>query len=259
MQGVTTTFRIVEREARVYRRLWRGSVFSTFVIPLLFLLAMGRGIGGLVDQRNVAVAGLSYLHFVTPGLLAGMAMQSSAPAALWPVMAGFKWVGFFNGIVSTPVRAADVFQGYVLWVVIRASAAATAFVAVAALLGGVMSPWAVLAIPAAALCAAAFVAPLAAFAATQSTDIGFGVLIRLVIMPLFLFSGTFFPVSQLPTWLRPVARFSPLWHAVELCRAATTGMVTSWAAVAVHVAVLGAIVTAGCVWGRATFTRKLAS
>src|SRR5205807_7964236 len=142
------------------------------------------------------------------------------------------------GIVATPVTAADVYQGYVTWVAIRAAAAAAAFVAVAALLGGVMSAWAVLAVPAATLCAVAFVAPLAAFAATQTTDIAFGVVMRLVIMPLFLFSGTFFPVKQLPSYLRPVARFSPLWHAVELCRAANTGRVSSWPAVFVHVAVL---------------------
>jgi lipooligosaccharide transport system permease protein len=252
-----TMLRVVEREARVYRKLWRGSAFSTFVIPLFFLLAMGRGLGGLVNQHNRSVDGLSYLHFVAPGLLAGMAMQSAAPNALWNVMAGTKWVRFFHGVVATPVSAADLYGGFVLWATVRSLMGATAFVAMAALLGGVPSAWGILAIPAAALLAAAFTAPLVAFAATQSTDVSFAVLIRLVIMPLFLFSGTFFPVSQLPGWLRPAARFSPLWHGIELCRGFTTGR-TDWSSAGVHVAVLAAIIVAGWLWGTRTFTQRLA-
>jgi lipooligosaccharide transport system permease protein len=248
---------MVEREVRVYRKLWRSSIFSTFVIPVIFLVALGQGLGGLVDQRSGQVQGMSYLHFVTPGLLAAMAMQGAAPAALWTVMAGTKWVRFFHGIVATPISAAEVYGGYVIWCTIRATLAAAAFMSVAALLGGVASWWGVLAIPAAGLCGAAFTAPLCAFAATQTTDISFGVIIRLVIMPLFLFSGTFFPVSQLPDWLRPAARFSPLWHAVELCRSATTGAV-DWPAAFVHVLVLGSLVTLGWLWGARTFTAKLA-
>jgi lipooligosaccharide transport system permease protein len=115
----------------------------------------------------------------------------------------------------------------------------------------------VLAIPAAGLCATAFCALLSAFAATQSNDISFGVIIRLVIMPLFLFSGTFFPVSQLPGWLEAAARFSPLWHAVELCRAATVGS-AELGATLVHVAVLIGLIVVGWLWGTRSFTAKLA-
>ena len=250
--------RVIEREVRVYRRLWRGSVFSTFLIPVLFLVAVGRQLGGLIDERAATVDGLSYLHFFAPGLLAGMAMQSSAPMALWPVMAGTKWVRFFHGVVATPVSAGDVYGGYVAWCAIRSTVSAAAFMLVAALLGAVPSAWGVLAIPAAGLCATAFCAVLAAFAATQSNDISFGVIIRLVIMPLFLFSGTFFPVSQLPGWLQGASHFSPLWHAVELCRSATTGHAEA-GAVVVHVAVLVTIVTAGWMWGTRSFTKKLAA
>lgn len=250
-------FRVVEREARVYRRLWRGSVFSTFLIPLLFLVAMGRQLGGLIDERTATVDGLSYLHFFTPGLLAGMAMQSSAPMALWPVMAGTKWVRFFHGVVATPITAGDLYGGYIVWCAVRATFGAAVFVFVAALLGGVPSAWGILAIPAAGLCATAFCSLLAAFAATQSNDISFGVIIRLVVMPLFLFSGTFFPVSQLPGWLETAARFSPLWHAVELCRSATIGQ-ADLGAVVVHVCVLVGLIAVGWLWGTRSFTAKLA-
>jgi lipooligosaccharide transport system permease protein len=248
--------RLVERELRVYRRLWRGTAFSTFVIPALFLVAMGNGLGGLIDSGGRAVAGMSYLHFITPGLMAGTAMQSSAPNALWPVMAGTKWIRFFHGIVATPLSAGQVYGGYMIFCAIKATLGAVAFLAVAALLGGVPSAWGLLAVPATVLCALAFTTPLAAYAATQTTDVGFAVIIRLVIVPLFLFSGTFFPVSQLPHWMQTAVWASPLWHAVELCRAFTTGQI-DWSRAAVHVAVLVAIIAVGWQAGTRTFTRRL--
>jgi len=249
---------VVEREARVYRRLWHGTVFSSFLLPLLFLGAMGVGLGGLVDQRNGGVAGMSYLHFVTAGLLAGTAMQGAAGQSLWGVMAGVKWIRFYHGIVATPLRASDVQGGYVLWTAVRTGLQSAVFLLVAALLGGVPSWWALLALPFSVLIAAAFAAVLTAFAATQQTDLTFPVIMRLGIMPLFLFSGTFFPVSQLPRWLRPLSRLSPLWHGVELCRQATVGRL-SWGADVVHVVVLVGVLAVGLAWGAATYSKALAS
>jgi lipooligosaccharide transport system permease protein len=257
MTTTAAVFRVVEREARVFRRLWRSSVYSSFVTPVLFLAAIGLGLGGLVDERRGDVAGLDYLSFVAPGLLAASAMQTAAGESLWPVMAGTKWVRTFHAMVATPVGAADVYGGFVVWTAVRVSMSATAFLIVAALLGGVPSAWGVLALPAAVLCAAAFAAPLAAFAATQEVDVAFPLILRLGIVPLFLFSGTFFPVDELPDWLRPISALSPLWHGVELCRAATTGSV-EWGAAAAHVAILAGCVGAGWVWGTRSFTRRLA-
>lgn len=249
--------RVVERQAHVWRRLWRGSVFSSFVSPLLFLAAIGLGLGGLVDERTGEVGGVPYLVFVAPGLLAAGAMQAAAGEALWPVMAGIKWLRSFQAMVATPVSAGDVYGGVVVWTVLRTAMSASAFLLVASLLGAVPSPWGVAAVPAAVLCAAAFVAPLAAFAATQETDDAFPVVLRVGIVPLFLFSGTFFPVDELPGWLQPLAAASPLWHGVELCRAATTGVLDAGAA-AGHVAVLAVVVAAGWRWGTRAFARRLA-
>ena len=218
---------------------------------------MGVGLGGLIDERNGAIGGLDYLTFVAPGLLAASAMQTAAGESLWPVMAGTKWVRTFHAMVATPVGASDVYGGFIVWTAVRVAMSASAFLAVAALLGGVPSLWGILAVPAAVLCAAAFAAPLAAFAATQDTDVTFPLILRLAIVPLFLFSGTFFPVSELPAGLRAASAVSPLWHGVELCRAATTGSVR-WDAAIVHVAVLTGCVAAGWWWGTRTFTRKLA-
>jgi lipooligosaccharide transport system permease protein len=250
--------RVVEREARVYGRLWRGSIFTYVIGPALFLAAIGIGLGGLVDANVGTVEGLSYLAFVTPGLLAASAMQSSAGDSLWPVMGGFRWMRTFHAMVATPVSAFDVYIGNVLWICLKSALAATAFVLVATLVGGVESVGAVLAIPAAALCAAAFAAPLSAYAATRDTDASFALIMRVAIQPLFVFSGTFFPITQLPPWLQRLAVLSPLYHGVELCRMATTGIWDAGSA-AVDIAVLGAFVAAGIWWGRRTFTARLAT
>lgn len=249
--------RIVEREARVFRRLWRGSAFSTFLAPVLFLAAIGIGLGGLVDENRGAVSGLSYLQFVAPGLLVAGAMQSAATDSLWPVMAGTKWLRTFHGMVATPIAPADVFTGYVLWTAIRTTLSATAFLFVATLLGGVPSLWGVLAVPAAVLCASAFSAPLAAFSATQQSDLSFPIIMRLGVMPLFLFSGTFFPVSQLPGALQPLAALSPLWHGVELARSATSGSAELLPTLS-HIGVLVAVIAAGAWVGARTWRHRLA-
>jgi lipooligosaccharide transport system permease protein len=133
---------------------------------------------------------------------------------------------------------------------------AAAFLLVAALLGAVPSAWGVLAIPAAGLCAAAFSSLLAAYSIGLDSDLSFPMIMRLGVLPLFLFSGTFFPVSQLPAGLRPLAVFSPLWHGVELARAATTGTFDAGPDLA-HVAVLLAVVAVGAVLGVRRFTRRL--
>lgn len=249
--------RQTEREVRVARRLWRTSVLSGVITPLLFLGAMGLGLGGLVDEGSGDVAGVPYLAFVTPGILAATAMQAAAGNSLWTVMAGIKWIRTFHAAAATPMSPADVYGGYVVWVGLRIAANATAFVAIAALLGAVASPWGVLAVPAAALCGLAFAAPLCAYSATQDSDLSFPIIMRVVVVPMFLLSGTFFPLDQLPVGLRPLAWLTPLWHGVELCRGATTGSL-ALASAGLHVGVLVACIAAGWWWGARTFTRRLA-
>ncbi|MGH9301384.1 MAG: ABC transporter permease [Acidimicrobiales bacterium] len=248
-------FRVVEREIQVFLRLWRATVFSSFVTPLLFLAAMGLGLGGLVNQHG-HVQGLNYLSFVAPGLMAATAMQIGAGESLWPVLGGVKWDRRSHAMVGTPLAPSDVYEGFLLWVALRTTASALAFLVVASALGGVGSPWAVLAVPATVLGALAFAAPLGAFAVSQDSDQAFPVIMRLGVIPLFLFSGTFFPISQLPGWLEPLAQVSPLYHAVELSRSATTGT-THWMADVVHIAVLVGCVAAGTWWGRRAFYRRL--
>jgi lipooligosaccharide transport system permease protein len=249
----------VEREALIYRRLWRGVVFTQFVQPTLYLLAMGIGVGGLVKASGNTVEGLSYLEFVAPGLMAATTLQTATGESLWPVLAGFKWMGFYHAMAASPMRPSEVFTGIVAWLAIRLSFGAAAFLAVATALGAVLSPWGVLAVPAAVLCALALSAPLAAFASTQDSDNKFPLVLRFLTLPMFLFSATFFPLDQLPVLLRPLAWISPLWHGVELCRDATTGTLgpAGLLGVAGHVAVLGAYLAFGFAWGFRAFTRRL--
>ena len=250
--------RYAERELRAWTRLWRGTVFSGVLSPIMFLGAMGVGLGGLVDENAGLVDGLDYLVFVAPGLLTAAAMQNASGSALWNVMGGHKWLGTFRVAVMSPLRPQDVYLGYLIWETAYVAATAVPFLVVAALLGGVPSWWGVLAIPAVGLCSLAFAAPLAAYSMTQDSEANFSVLLRLGVMPLFLFSGTFFPLDQLPALLRPLAWVTPLWHGVELARGATTGSLgLAWAAL--HIAVLVAFVTAGIRWGIRASTNRLAT
>jgi lipooligosaccharide transport system permease protein len=258
---MTLAWRVLEREGRVYRHLWRSDVFSSFVSPALYLGAMGIGLGGLVDARTQGVDGLTYLQFVAPGLLVATALQMAAGNSLWPVMAGTKWIRHYHAMLAAPLAAADVFTGSLAWQAVRLTVSAGVFLVVAAVLGGVVSAGAVLAIPAAVLTGLAVAACFMAYAATQEEDGNFGLIMRLLVLPLFLFSGTFFPVDQLPPALQPLVWLSPLWHGVELARAAPTG---HWAAlgaggVLVHVGFLLGLLAAGLVAGIHTFNRRLAS
>ena len=248
--------RVLEREVKVWRHFWRSTVVFNFINPLMFLAALGVGLGGLVERASGDVEGVSYLVFITPGLLAGGALQAAALNSLWPMMAGIKWLGTFQAMVAAPISPGAVFGGQVIWNAARSTLGAVLFLGAAALLGGVPSPWGLLAIPAAALCAISVAAPLTAWAATQETDIPFSVVARLGVVPIFLFSGTFFPVDQLPGSVRPLVVLSPLWHGVELCRDVTTGQWRPMAQAA-HVLVLMAVAAVGWFWGTRTFKERL--
>lgn len=253
---LATALRATERELWVAARLWRSSLFSVFLAPILTLAALGVGLGGLVDGDTSELGGLDYIDFITPGLLVAAAVQTSAGASLWPVMAGHRWIGFHYAQVASPLTAPDVYAGHVIFVATRAGLQSVAFLACGVAFGGVASPWGVLAVPIAVLTSVGFGAVLAAFAATQDTDTAFDLLMRIVILPLYLFSGTVFPIEQLPAGLRVVVEAFPLAHGVALARAATTGTGDLWSVVG-HLAVIVAYAAAGVLWGRRTFAKRL--
>jgi lipooligosaccharide transport system permease protein len=240
-----------------YRRTWRGSVISSVLGPLLYLGAMGAGLGSLVDRHaHAALGGVGYLGFIAPGLLAATAMQTAFGEALYPVLGSVKWVKNYFAAAATPLRPADVFNGHLLFVVLRLTMNCGIFLALIAAFGAARSPLVILALPVAVLTGLAFAPALMAWAVTRSRDTSFSVLMRFLMIPLFLFSGTFFPISQLPGWLRPVAYVTPLWHGVELTRALSLGTADLGGA-AVHVGYLLVLGAAGFGLAHLAYGRRL--
>lgn len=244
------TVAVTEWHARSYRRTWRATITTAFLNPVFFLLSVGVLLGRLVDEGQASLGGLSYVEFVAPGLLAATAMQMGANDAMWPVMAGIRWLRTYHAVMSTPVRVAELVVGTIGWAAIRVFVAATLFTVVCVAGGAIESPLAVFAPFAALLCGLAFNTPIAAFSASpflESGDDGwYPAINRFVLIPMFLFSGVFFPVSQLPGWLEPAAWATPLWHGVTLSRDLCAGTVNLLPTL-MHVGYLLAFVVVGVV------------
>ena len=225
-QPRTTMGRVFEHRFLTYRKTFRASVFSSFFMPVLFLTAMGLGLGSYVDAGSSGdLGGLTYLAFLAPGLLASTAMQSAAFESTFPIIAGLQWSRVFHAMYATPISGRDVALGNLLWVAARLLLITTVFTIVMVLFGAAESPLVIFAIPAAILTGMAFAAPIAAFSATQRTVEKFNAIFRFGITPLFLFSGTFFPVEQLPQPLQVLAWLTPLYHGVQLCRGLSLGTI----------------------------------
>jgi lipooligosaccharide transport system permease protein len=157
---------------------------------------------------------------------------------------------------ATPISPRDIALGNMAWMIARLTLICSIFTLVIILFGAAQSPLIVLLIPAAILTGMAFATPISAFSATQKTPSKFAAIFRFGITPLFLFSGTFFPITQLPAWLQPVAYLTPLWHGVSLCRALNLGTADLGQAL-VDVAYLTALATAGMLAGNRSYRRRL--
>jgi lipooligosaccharide transport system permease protein len=250
-------FRVAESEARVYRRVWRGSVFSSFLSPVLYLLAMGVGLGSLIDANLPAgVEGMSYLTFLAPGLLVATAMQTGAGEGAWKVMAGFKWRKTYYAILATPIGVRGLVLGLLAWGAVRIAIVSVAFVIVTVAFRIIDPLPGLVAIIPALLVGMATLAPVMAYTAGLKREQGLTTLFRFGIVPMFLFSGTFFPISQLPEWLQPVAFVTPLFHGVELARWITLDVdpaVAPW----LSVVYLLAWIVAGTIAAVVMFGKKL--
>lgn len=239
-----------------YRRVWRGTVFSSFVMPLLFFFGMGVAVGSYVDRAGSL--DIPYLQFIAPGLLAFTGLQIALTESGFPVLGNFKWHKIYHGMACAPPRVGDMIAGQLGYIMLRVLVATTAFLLVMLPFGAVGSAWAVLTPLIAVLVGLAAAAPMFAYSATVSSPNMMAIMFRFGMLPMMLFSGVFFPIEQLPAVLQPLAAALPLWHAVELCRAAALGLSTSWPAV-MHVGVLLLWFAVGFVLAMVRFRKQLAS
>jgi lipooligosaccharide transport system permease protein len=231
------SLRMVQRNLIVYRHGWMV-IFSGFFEPLFYLLSLGLGLGAFVP----AIDGLSYAAFVAPGLLASSCLNGAITDGFFNIFFKLHFQKTYDGILATPMRVPDIAFGEMLWALGRGSLYAGAFLIVVYLLGLVrgapvlLSRTALLAFPAAVLVAASFSAMAICVTTFVKRIEDFDVVVGLLVMPMFLFSGIFFPVSRLPQLVQLLFQAVPLYHAVELLRALTTGMVRP--AIAWHLAYL---------------------
>lgn len=248
--------RIFDYWAIAYRRTWKGSVISSFVTPLLYILAMGVLLGGFINSAKLEGA-TSYLAFVAPGMVAAQAMTTVFGEVTYPVMGQVKWHKTYFAMTATPLDVPDVILAHLAFVLFRVGLTSAVFLAVMAPFGVFTSlPGVAAAFVVQLLIGAAFATPVYAFSAGLKDESAFALVFRLGMIPLFLFSGAFFPVSNLDPWLEKLAQVTPLWHGVDLTRMLTLGQL-DWSMVAVHVAYLLVLAVAGWFWSVRRLTRRM--
>ncbi|MDP9822682.1 ABC transporter permease [Nocardioides massiliensis] len=259
---VPTTGQLVARQldywGRVYLRTWHGTLASSFLMPLLYVVAIGVLLGGYIDSDPAQLEGASsYLAFVVPGMIAGQVMTVGVSETSWPVMSGIKWQKVYVGQIATPLTVPSIVLAQLAFVGFRLFVAVAVFLLVLAPFGVLATWWgALLAVPVLILVGLAFAAVCFGFTAGLDSDTTLTVIYRLAILPMFLFSGAFFPVSQLPTALEWAAKATPLWHGVSLTRMLTTDTLAGGQAL-VHLVYLGALAAFGTWWAVRRLTAKL--
>ncbi|RJQ70982.1 ABC transporter permease [Pseudonocardiaceae bacterium YIM PH 21723] len=210
-----------------YKRSWRSTIVSSVVNPLLLLLSLGVGMSIFLGS-NPKIAeftgGVSYLVWLAPALMTTAALQTATFESTYPILANFQWVRIYQGINATPLSSRQIAGGTLLWIALRAFSVSAVFAVIATLLGAVHS-WAVIpAVLCSTLGAMAFSVLVVAFAVTRvDKQPGFEVVFRLIMMPMMLFAGTYYPVETLPVWAKAIAWVTPLWHSTELSRGLSLG------------------------------------
>ena len=197
--------RIVEHYWIWYRRNWRATAVSSVLQPLLFLLAFGVGFGSLVDgtgRASEATGGVGYLIWLAPALLAVSAVQSGTFESTYPVLSGFKWQRVYHAMTAGPISPAQVAVAHLSWISAKIAGSGLIYIAVLAAFGGIAGPGILVSLLAAVLTGAAVAALVTAYSGRLESEGGsFSVLFRLVLIPMTLFSGTFFPIDRLPVWI----------------------------------------------------------
>lgn len=246
---------VTERKIRALRGYASSAFITSIANPVVYLLALGVGLGSLVPE---GVAGVSYLVFVAPALLAMSSVFVANEESTYQILVGFRYRPIYIAMHQTPLRGIDIVTGHVTFVALRMLATAAIYFLVIVAFGGVSNWQSLWMVPIAAMTGLAVGSALMAYAATIVVDRGqLPMLYRLVFVPLFLFSGTFFPLEQLPVWLQPIGWVSPLWHGAEWGRVVSYGYPEPMWLTVVHGVYLAIWIVAGLVLATRTFTRRL--
>lgn len=243
----------------VYKRTWKSSIVTSFLSPLLYVLAMGVLLGGFVHARPQQLEGAtSYLAFIVPGLIAAQAMQTAVFETTYPVMGALKWHKSFFAQLASPLEARDLANAMLAFTLFRVGSTCAVYFVVMAPFGVFATWWGpVLAWLTTMLVGMAFAVWTFAFSAHIRSEASFGLIFRLGLIPLFLFSGSFFPISNLGPALEWVAKVTPLWHGVNLTRMLCLDHVDAGTAL-VNVVVLAVVLVAGWWVAVRTLERRLA-
>lgn len=227
--------------------------------PVAYLFAMGVGLATLVDTNSTAIfGGVSYLTFIAPALLISAAVMTAANEFTFPVMDGFKWRRVYYGPHASPLTPQQIALGQILAVTVRFLIQSGLYFVVVVLFGATQSGWGWVSILVATLAGLAFGLPLMAYSATIKDDKGqFAMVMRFIVMPLFLFSGTFFPLDTLPLAVRWIGWISPIWHGTELGRVFSYGYEEAPMITIVHVSFLLALTAVGWVLTKRQFVKRM--
>ena len=220
--------RLVERNILVYRHQWI-IIFSGVFEPIFYLIGIGLGIGGIVEPLELADGRtISYVAFVAPALLATAAMNGAVFETIFNVFFKLNFAKTYDGVLATPMGITEIALGEMMWALLRSALYAIAMFVIMLVAGLILSPWGLLMVPAALLVAAAFAAAGLAGTSFLRTVNDFDVPMGLIVMPMFLFSGTFFPVSFYPWPIQVFMQATPLYHGISLIRGLSLGTV-GWA------------------------------
>ena len=253
-------FYVAEARVRIMLK-WIWMILGIAIAnPILYLISVGIGLGGLIDKSvgPAGVDGVKYLTFLAPALLAQAAIQGAMDETVYPTIEGFKWHKTFYSMNSTPLSGTQISIGVFLAAFLRTIYTVILYFGVMWAFGALDSPKAWLAIPTAIFAGISFGALMQSVAAKlENENIFFVILGRFIMMPLFLFSGTFFPLSSMPFYLQWIGWVSPLWHATELGRSLTYGHAISTTMMWIHFLVLLAMLVSGLYLSARIFTRRL--
>ncbi|MBI5666201.1 MAG: ABC transporter permease [Nitrospirae bacterium] len=218
---IKKAFRVWQRHLKVYTKLYKSSIVFNFIEPILYLVALGFGLGAFVKEVN----GVPYMEFIAPGLIASSSMFATASECTYGTYIRMTYQKTFDAILSTPVNLDDLVAGEMLWGATKSIFYGTAITIVLSIFGLIGSPMIILAVPVLFISGLIFAeTSLIAAAVVPGID-SFSYFFTLLLTPSFLFSGIFFPLDTLPPLVTRIAFFTPLYHLVNICRSFAAGAI----------------------------------